>query len=356
VPRVHEEAQGRRGRRSAEVSVDVSPWGLAVGHATDAEGATGLTVVRGVDGPFHAAVAVLGRATGTRELHTLSPGHLVDRIDAILLTGGSAYGLDAAAGIMRWMEERGRGFPVVGGVVPIVPAAVIFDLAPLGRFTARPTVDMAYAACEAARAGDVIEGAVGVGTGATVGTMAGRASAMKGGFGCAIARGGGVSVAAMAVVNAAGDVRGTDGSIIAGARRPGGGFLDVARLTADGTLVPTFRDAGARHTTLALVAVNVTLSRLDLAHLAVAAGAALYRRITPVGTSLDGDVVFAACPLADASQQRARPVPPQVEALAVQALESAIERGVRTARGRDGIPGLADGAPSCASDNSPDRP
>jgi L-aminopeptidase/D-esterase-like protein len=324
------------------VSVDLAPWGLAVGHATDAEGGTGLTVVRGINGSFHAAVAVLGRATGTRELHTLSPTHLVDRIDAILLTGGSAYGLDAAAGVMRWMEERGRGFPVGGGVVPIVPAAVIFDLTPLGRFTARPTADMAYAACEEARAADVAEGSVGVGTGATVGTVAGRASAMKGGFGCAIARGGSVSVVAMAVVNAAGDVRDAGGSIIAGARKPGGGFADVARLAADGALVPSFRDAAARHTTLAFVAVDSTLTRLDLAQLAVAAGAALYRRITPVGTSVDGDVVFAACPVSESGPPRDRPILPHVEALAVEALELAIERGVRTARGREGVPGLAD--------------
>jgi L-aminopeptidase/D-esterase-like protein len=353
---VHEEAQGRRGRGSVEVSVDLTPWGLAVGHATDVEGATGLTVVRGVDGAFHAAAAVLGRATGTRELHTLSPSHLVERTDAILLTGGSAYGLDAAAGVMRWMEERGRGFPVVGGVVPIVPAAVIFDLAPLGRFAARPTADMAYAACEDARADEVIEGSVGVGTGATIGTMAGRTSAMKGGFGCAIARGGGVSVAAMAVVNSAGDVRGADGSIIAGARKPGGGFMDVARLTADGALLPSFREGVARHTTLAVVVVDVTLARLDLTQLAVAAGAALYRRITPVATSLDGDIVFAACPVADESRPRSRLAAPHAEALAAQALELAIERGVRTARGRDGIPGLADGPPFRAPDNTPGRP
>ena len=124
--------------------------GLLVGHATDADGATGCTVVRGVDGPFRAAVHVVGRATGTRELALLDPGQLVDRVDAILLAGGSAYGLDAAAGVMRWMEERGRGFPVGAGVVPIVPAAVVFDLAPLGRFDARPTPALGHAACEAA--------------------------------------------------------------------------------------------------------------------------------------------------------------------------------------------------------------
>ncbi|HET7188739.1 MAG TPA: P1 family peptidase, partial [Gemmatimonadaceae bacterium] len=126
--------------------------GLVVGHATDAEGATGCTVILGETGPFRCAVHVVGRATGTRELALLEPGQLVDRVDAILLAGGSAYGLDAAAGVMRWMEERGRGFPVGAGVVPIVPAAVIFDLAPLGRFDARPTPAMGHAACDAAAA------------------------------------------------------------------------------------------------------------------------------------------------------------------------------------------------------------
>ena len=127
------------------VSADLSALGIAVGHASDPEGATGLTIVRGVDRAFRCAAAVIGRATGTRELHAASPFHLVDRVDAVVLTGGSAYGLDATAGAMRWMEERGRGHPVRGGVVPIIPAAVIFDLVPLGSFGARPTAAMAYA-------------------------------------------------------------------------------------------------------------------------------------------------------------------------------------------------------------------
>src|SRR5690242_21962900 len=125
---------------------------MAVGHATDADGATGLTVLRGITDPLRAGVAVIGHATGSREFLAASSDHLVDgRVDAIMLTGGSAYGLDAAAGVMRWMEERGRGFNVGPGLVPIVPAAVVFDLAPLGKFSARPTGDMAYAATESAR-------------------------------------------------------------------------------------------------------------------------------------------------------------------------------------------------------------
>ena len=138
---------------------------LAVGHSSDADGATGCTVIRGIDGPHRAACAVIGRATGSRELALLTPGHLVERVDAILLTGGSAYGLDAAAGVMRWMEEHGRGFAVGPGVVPIVPAAVIFDLLPLGSFSARPTPAMAYAACEQATSDHIAEGAGGAGTG-----------------------------------------------------------------------------------------------------------------------------------------------------------------------------------------------
>src|SRR2546423_620346 len=198
---------------------ELTRFGIAVGHATDTEGATGLTVIRGVDGPLRAGVTTLGRATGSRELAAASSRHLVDgRIDAILLTGGSAYGLDAAAGVMRWMEERERGFPVGAGVVPIVPAAVIFDLAPLGRFDARPTATMAYEACDRAMPNDIPEGSVGAGAGATVGKIAGPARAMKGGFGCVVESIGDLRVAAMADVNALRDVRDAAGPIIAGAR------------------------------------------------------------------------------------------------------------------------------------------
>jgi hypothetical protein len=224
--------------------VDLTPFGLAVGHATDAEGATGLTVVRGLDGPFRAAAAVVGRATGMRELGTLDPGHLVDRADAILLTGGSAYGLDAVAGVMRWLEAHGHGLAVGGGVVPIVPAAVVFDLAPLGRFDRRPTAEMAWAACESARPAGVAEGSVGAGTGATVGKGLGPAGAMKGGVGLAVAGGPaaaeGLAVAALAVVNAFGDVRDAAGAILAGARRPDGGFADTRAVIRAGLVPPRF--------------------------------------------------------------------------------------------------------------------
>src|SRR5688500_9027573 len=317
------------------MSADFSAVGLAVGHATDSRGATGLTVLRGSDGALRGAACVFGRATGTRELDALSPTHHAGRVDAVLLTGGSAYGLDAAAGVMRWMEERGRGFDVGAGVVPIVPAAVIFDLAPLGSFRARPTADMAYAACESARSSDIEEGSVGAGTGATVGKGAGREHAMKGGFGCAMRRDDDALVCAVAVVNALGDVRTSDGRILAGARDKDGRFLDTARLLAEQP-VGRFATPPPQHTTLCVVATNMSLERGELAQLARAAGAALFRRITPVGTSFDGDVVFALCQ-PDGPRGTLMPL----EMLATNALEDAIERGVRLAVGRDCVPGVA---------------
>ena len=300
--------------------------GLVVGHASDVAGATGCTVVRGTDGPFRCAARVVGRATGTRELALLDPAHLVDRVDAIFLAGGSAYGLDAAAGVMRWMEEHGRGFDVGEGVVPIVPAAVIYDLAPLGSFHARPTATMAYEACGAAVA-DVVEGSVGAGTGATVGNIGGPKGAMKGGLGAARQRSGALRVCALAVVNALGDVRGASGSIVAGARTDASLWLDTARFIAGvGDAADRFDSLAGRNTTLCVVATNADISRVELGALAQAASAALYRRITPVGTNFDGDIVFATAPVSGGIVAHQA----QVEALAVLALETAIERAVRT--------------------------
>jgi L-aminopeptidase/D-esterase-like protein len=323
--------------------VDLTRFGIVVGHATDDAGATGLTVVRASSGAIRAGVAVFGRATGSRELHAASADHLVEgRVDAILLTGGSAYGLDAAAGVMRWMEERGRGFAVGGGVVPIVPAAVIFDLAPLGRFAARPSTDMAYDACDTATARPA-EGCIGVGTGATVGKLAGPSSAMKTGFGCAVAESGDrtVGVAAMVVVNAFGDVRDGRGAIVAGARDERGGFADTAATLARADVSSSAHASqrAMRNTTLAVVAASEPLSATELTQLARAAGAALFKRITPAGTTFDGDIIFAISP---EHGDGARHQPIVIEALAVAALEAAIERSATLARGRDGTPGYTD--------------
>ena len=328
-----------RGHRECEsetghMSTDFTSLGLVVGHATDAVGATGCTVIRRADGAMRCAAALLGRASGSRELAVASPFHLVDRVDAVLLTGGSAYGLDAAAGVMRWMEERQRGFGIGGGVVPLVPAAVLFDLAPLGSFKARPTPDMAYAACDQA-VGTVVEGSVGAGTGATVGKAATGARAMKGGVGAWTIRAGDIVAGAIVAVNAFGDVRDGSGKIIAGARGDAG-FLDATALLSGGA-PRRDDDAGMQNTTIAVVATNAMMSRVELQQLAHATSAAFYRRITPCGTSYDGDTIFAVGPLEGITASQVA-----VEVLAVKAMEMAIERAVRMAKGRDGVPGLAD--------------
>lgn len=319
------------------MTADFGGLGVVVGHATDVEGGTGCTVVLGADGALRGGAAVLGRASGTRELHTLAPEHLTDRVDAVLLTGGSAYGLDAAAGVMRWLEERGRGFPVGGGaVVPIVPAACLFDLFPCGSPQSRPTSAMAYDACETATARDVAEGSVGAGTGATVGKGLGSGHAMKGGVGCAVLEAEGVRVGAVAAVNALGDVRDAGDRIVAGARGADNSWLDQRTRLRSGPAGDFGALAGA-NTTLAVVIASVTLSRVEVTQLARVAAAAFGRRISPVGTSFDGDVIVAMCPHSGSSA----PVL-AVEMLAVAVLEEAIERAVRLARGRDGIGGAAD--------------
>jgi L-aminopeptidase/D-esterase-like protein len=335
---------------AAPPAVDLAPFGLAIGHAADAEGATGCTVVRGDRRAVRAAHALLGRASGSRELAATAPEHLVGRADAVLLTGGSAYGLDAAAGVMRWMEERGRGFPVgdaaAGGVVPIVPAAVLFDLLPLGRFDRRPTPAMAYAACDAARPLAAEQGSVGAGAGLTVGKALGRAGAMKGGVGVADAWAGGVGVAAVAAVNAFGDVRDAAGRVLAGARGPGGRFAGETGTDDARGAPPNVTPASPfANTTLAVVAASRPLDRVALAQLARAAAAALYRRVTPCGTTFDGDVIFALCPDDPPPPDDAPADRLQLEVLAVRALEEAVERAVRFAVGRDGVPGLADPPP-----------
>ena len=310
-------------------------FGISVGHATDAAGGTGCTVVMGTSGPLRGSAYAFGRATATREFALLEPWASNDRVDAVLLTGGSAYGLDAAAGVMRWMEERGRGFPIAGGVVPIVPAAVVFDLAPVGSFAARPTAAMAYDACDAASPGGWAEGSVGVGTGCTVGKVLGPARAMKGGFGVGLA-GSGQLACALAAVNAFGHVRGEKGDIIASARGDDGALVDCE---IRAMLLP--RPAPGANTTIAVVALNRAFSKIELYRIACAASGALARRLGPFGTAYDGDVVFAVAPSEGPSGD-----PLAAEIAATRALEEAIVRAVREARGQGGIPGLADSRPA----------
>jgi L-aminopeptidase/D-esterase-like protein len=305
--------------------------GILVGHTTNTAAGTGCTVVLGPVSGVRGGVYIKGRATGTRELDSLSPDHLAPAIHAILLTGGSAFGLGAADGVMRWLAERGRGFDVGVGVVPIVPTAVIFDLA-FGK-AEWPDGESGYRACVVAGA-SLEEGAVGAGTGATVGKALGPAGAMKSGVGTWAEARGDLVVGSLAVVNAFGDVRNGAGEILAGARS-GDRFADARRYLADGGKPGGAFARQGSNTTLVVVATNADLNRPELRLVAQMTADALGQRITPVGTMYDGDVVFAI------SVGGAKPPTTlSVELLAQQATATAIERAVQLAVGTEQVPGL----------------
>jgi L-aminopeptidase/D-esterase-like protein len=306
--------------------------GIRVGHWTDLEAATGCTVILCPAGAV-AGVDVRGGAPGTRETDLLNPICTVQQVHAICLTGGSAFGLAAADGVMQWLEEQGAGFDTRVARVPIVPAAVIFDLA-MGKASVRPTAAAGYAACVAATAAPVAEGTIGAGTGATVGKMLGYQWAMKGGVGSAShTSANGITVAALAVVNAAGDiVDPQNGQIVAGARRPdGNGFADtMATLHRAGEVRTTPWD---RHnTTLAVVATNAALTKAGATKVAQMAHNGLARTIRPVHTMVDGDVVFAL----SLGEQAADPG--IIGALAADVLATAVVRAVQTATSLHGVP------------------
>lgn len=291
--------------------------GITVGHTTIESHGTGCTVVLAPVAGMRAAAHTRGRATGTRELDVMQPRHLVERIDAILLTGGSALGLGAADGTMRWLRERGRGLPVgPAGTIPIVPSAVIFDLGNAGKPVGWPGADDAYRACERASA-DYEDGQVGVGRGATCGKAAGLVNMIPAGLGSWAAQFGDVIVAALVVVNAIGDVRNARGEIIAGR-------VDSLQYLAAGGAPLGDPDRLNRNTTLAVVATNADLTRVELEALAQSSSDAIARRITPYGTLFDGDVVFAV------STSAVKPKSPlQVEAIAALVVPEAVERAVR---------------------------
>lgn len=297
------------------------PRGLRVGHATDASARTGCTVFLG---PFRAASFVAGHATGTRELDALSTLHIVPRIDALLFAGGSAFGLGAANGVVDWLEERGEGYDVGAAKVPIVPAAVIFDLPIASR---RPDATMARLACEAALEDMPAEGAVGAGTGATVGKWLGPANASRGGFGCFATTYGGASLFAAVVVNALGDVIGSDGTVIAGARMEDGAFAGVQALHASPPHPAAATWRGGTNTTLAAIATDAALTRTQLEILARMGSAGLARRISPAFTPFDGDIVFAMSTSLDGAGIEARELL-ALGAAACYALEQAVERSV----------------------------
>jgi L-aminopeptidase/D-esterase-like protein len=308
--------------------------GILVGHVTDMDALTGCTVVlcgsNAVGG-----VDVRGSATGSVELDALKPDHVAPHVHAILLAGGSAYGLEASAGVRLALEKKGIGFDTGAGVVPIVPGAILFDLS-IAKRGVRPNVQMGERAVNMASSDAVAEGNVGAGTGATVGKIFGMKQAMKSGVGTAsLTLGSGVMVGAMVVVNALGDVIDPgNGKIVAGARSAPNSreFANSAAVMRHGT-VGAARFGG--NTTLAVVATNARLDRVQINKVAALASLGIARTISPVNTMHDGDMTFAI----SLGQETAN-----VDAVGVTAAEAlaiAVVRAVRAAKSAGGVPGLA---------------
>lgn len=312
--------------------------GLKVGHFTLSERPTGCTVVL-VDGEgVPGGVSQRGAAPGTRETDLLDPLNLVDKVNAIVLSGGSAYGLDAANGVVRYLEERRIGWNVgASGVVPIVPAAILFDLGFGGDPKVRPTADCGYRAAQGASTSEVQEGNVGAGTGATVGKIAGLARAMKGGTGSAAIRlPNGLVVGALAAVNAIGDiVDPASGAVVAGVRSTDGkAVADVRKMLRDGTATRGQTPGPAENSTIAVVATNARLSKTEVNRVALMADDGLARAVVPSHTIGDGDTVFALATgrwagTADASI---------IGALAAEVLAEAIVRAAARTDSLGGFP------------------
>ncbi len=315
------------------------PEGFRVGHWTDPDARTGCTVVLPPPGT-RGGVDVRGGGTGTRELETLSPLANSEGPNAVLLTGGSAFGLAAADGVARWLEERGIGRPTPGGVVPLVPAAVVFDLVE-GSSGRRPGPDDGYAACEAALAGGWERGAVGAGAGTAVGKLFGREKATRGGVGRAATRlDDGTIVAAIAVANAFGDVIGPDGELLGAPRGEDGHPVRTADRLAQMAKLPDFRELAPRatgNTTLACVCTDASVDKRSCAIVARMASAGIARAVDPAFTPLDGDVVFC---LASGSE------PPTAPGLAASwsiTVLGAVAAGVTAAAIRDAVRAAAIG-------------
>lgn len=312
--------------------------GIRVGHASDLEALTGCTVILCEAGAV-GGVDQRGGAPGTRETDALYPLHLVQQVHAIMLSGGSAFGLDAASGAVRYLEERGVGFDVRVAKVPIVPAAVLFDLA-VGRPDVRPDAAMGYQACLNAAGGPVEAGNVGAGTGATVGKALGISQAMKGGLGNAsIHLGNGLVVAAIVAVNAFGDViHPNDGRILAGARQPHPGeceFVDTMqvfrRLAADLNLNFSSRT----NTVIGVVATNAALTKEQANKMAQMAHDGLARTIRPAHTMVDGDTIFAL------SLGEMKADVSMIGAFAAEAFSQAILNAIYSATPIQGIPAIS---------------
>jgi L-aminopeptidase/D-esterase-like protein len=314
------------------------PTGFEVGHWTDRDGATGCTVVLAPPEGAVASADVRGGGVGGRELTLLEPMANTQAVHAVLLTGGSAFGLAAGDGVMRWLEERGRGYETPGGVVPLVPGAVVYDLI-TGNPGVRPGAQEGYAACEAAAA-EFEVGSVGAGTGAAVGKLFGRGFAVKTGVGLAAqALPQGPQLAAVAVVNAFGDVLAEDGSVLAGTRSDDGSFVGTAKVLRERVIEPPKyrRDAALENTTLVCLVTDAELTKVGCAIVAKMAQAGMARAVDPVHSAVDGDVVFTL------ASGRAVAVDPLLLGVAAAGLTSeAIRDACRRATSLAGIPALAD--------------
>lgn len=301
--------------------------GIRVGHETNLEAATGCTVIL-CETPAVGGVDVRGGAPATREIDVLRPLHMVEEVHGVLLTGGSAFGLDAASGVMRYLEEQGQGFDTGVARVPIVPAAAIFDL-PLGSASVRPDAEAGYRACLQATSEAIAQGNVGAGTGATVGKMAGLAFMMKGGLGSASMQlNSETIIAAIVVVNAAGDVIDPQTQqVIAGARNPLGGFVFANPFG---------------NTTIAVVATNAALRKEEANKVAQMAHNGLAQTLRPAHTMFDGDTVFALAlgPRAErqANADSAAIQTSMIGAAAATVLARAIVKAIRHASELHGVP------------------
>lgn len=306
--------------------------GIRVGHASDFDAITGCTAILCAGGAV-AGYDLRGGASGAQELDVMSPLHIAGRVHAIVLSGGSAFGLEAASGVRKFLEQQGVGFETGAARVPIVPSAILYDLG-IGKANVRPTREMGEAAAAAASGGAVEEGSAGAGTGATAGKIFGMSRAMKSGIGTfTVELDGGVLVSALVAANPLGDVIDpASGKIVAGARKAPGsqefaGTAAAMKAGAAGGLTS--------NTTLVVVATNAQLSKVEATKLAQLSQLGVARTISPVWTMMDGDLAFAL----SLGREKAR-----VDALGVAAAEAvsqAILRAVKTAKTLGGVPGLA---------------
>jgi len=309
--------------------------GLAVGHFTHPAGTTGCTVLL-CGPPFTGGVDVRGSAPGTRETDLLRPTNMVEKVDAVLLAGGSAFGLDAASGVVRFLEENKRGFPAGVARVPIVPAAILFDLS-VGNPKHRPDLQAGYEACRQARSGAVPEGSLGAGAGATIGKIKGMNRAMKGGIGTASIRIEGLIVGALFAVNAIGDVVDPDsGKILAGLRTGDGKHLeDSSRLLRTQRI--DRRGGPGKNTTIGIVATNATLTKSQVTKIAQMSHDGLARAVRPSHLPFDGDTIFALSREGGVAADLG-----QVGALAAEVTGRAIVNAILAARSVDNIPAYLD--------------